>query len=130
MSRYHLRLCGVWFRRPLGAWAPLIGAMADVAVPLIATKHAYVVTERIEGIQGMPNVRDHDSSLYLKLQGDALSVGGYENDPVFIDQVLLHQLCSLFRTNVDLSRVVLVEYYRDGGGSLTFCARGLLSHET
>lgn len=48
---------------------------------------AYVVTEKIEGISGMPNVRDHDSSIYFKLQGDALSVGGYENDPIFIDQV-------------------------------------------
>ena len=31
-------------------------------------KHAYVVTERIEGIENMPNVRDHDASVYLKLQ--------------------------------------------------------------
>lgn len=48
--------------------------MAGVKVPLIAMKHAYVVTERIEGIQNMPNVRDHDLSLYLKLQGDTLQV--------------------------------------------------------
>lgn len=71
----------------IGAWAPYIGEMVNVAVPLIVTKHAYVLTERIEGIAGMPNVRDHDSSIYLKLQGDALSVGGYENDPIFVDQV-------------------------------------------
>ena len=31
-------------------------------------KHAYVVTERIPGIEKMPNVRDHDASVYLKLQ--------------------------------------------------------------
>jgi len=48
---------------------------------------AYVVTEKIDGISGMPNVRDHDSSIYFKVQGDSLSVGGYENDPIFIDQV-------------------------------------------
>jgi len=45
------------------------------------------VTEKIDGISGMPNVRDHDSSIYFKVQGDSLSVGGYENDPIFIDQV-------------------------------------------
>lgn len=56
-------------------------------MPLIALKHAYVVTERIEGVQNLPNVRDHDSSVYLKLQGDALSVGGYESNPVFWDKV-------------------------------------------
>jgi sarcosine dehydrogenase len=61
--------------------------MAGVKVPLVAMKHAYVVTERIEGIQNMPNVRDHDASVYLKLQGDALSVGGYEPDPIFTGEV-------------------------------------------
>ncbi|KAK8776628.1 hypothetical protein V5799_030030 [Amblyomma americanum] len=70
-----------------GAWAPAVGAMVGVPVPLVAMKHAYVVTNRIEGIQNMPNVRDHDLSLYLRLQGDALSVGGYEPNPIFIDQL-------------------------------------------
>lgn len=69
-----------------GVWAPKLGEMAGVQVPLVALKHAYVVTERIEGIQNMPNVRDHDASVYLKLQGDALSVGGYEPNPVFCDE--------------------------------------------
>ena len=35
----------------------------------------------------MPNVRDHDASVYLRLQGDALSVGGYEANPVFWEEV-------------------------------------------
>ena len=70
-----------------GVWAPYLGEMAGVKVPLIAMRHAYVVTERIEGIQNMPNVRDHDASVYLKLQGDALSVGGYEQNPIFWEEV-------------------------------------------
>lgn len=61
--------------------------MVGVEVPLAPMKHAYVVTERIPGIENMPNVRDHDASVYLRLQGDALSVGGYENNPVFLDKV-------------------------------------------
>lgn len=32
-------------------WATKLGEMAGVKVPLIAMHHAYVVTERIEGIQ-------------------------------------------------------------------------------
>uniref|UniRef100_A0A803T4C4 L-amino-acid oxidase n=1 Tax=Anolis carolinensis TaxID=28377 RepID=A0A803T4C4_ANOCA len=60
---------------------------AGVNVPLVAMHHAYVVTERIEGIQNMPNVRDHDASVYLRLQGDALSVGGYESNPIFWEEV-------------------------------------------
>ena len=69
----------------IGGWSPTVGDMAGVRVPLIPWRHAYVVTERIEGIQNMPNVRDHDASLYLKLQGDALCVGGYEPNPVFLE---------------------------------------------
>ncbi|KAM4662540.1 sarcosine dehydrogenase, mitochondrial [Discoglossus pictus] len=70
-----------------GAWARTLGQMAGVNVPLVAMHHAYVVTERIEGIQNMPNVRDHDASVYLRLQGDALSVGGYESNPIFWEEV-------------------------------------------
>ena len=76
--------------------------MAGVAVPLTVTKHAYVVTERIEGIAGMPNVRDHDSSLYFKTQGDSLSFGGYENDPIFIDQVPRDDVFSLYELDWDV----------------------------
>ena len=50
-------------------------------------KHAYITTERIEGIENMPNVRDHDASVYLKLQGDALHIGGYEDNPHFITKM-------------------------------------------
>ncbi|KAM5328827.1 sarcosine dehydrogenase, mitochondrial isoform 2-T2 [Glossophaga mutica] len=39
------------------------------------------------GAQNMPNVRDHDASVYLRLQGDALSVGGYETNPIFWEEV-------------------------------------------
>ncbi|XP_069871099.1 sarcosine dehydrogenase, mitochondrial isoform X2 [Dipodomys merriami] len=70
-----------------GVWASAVGRMAGVKVPLVAMHHAYVVTERIEGIQNMPNVRDHDASVYLRLQGDALSLGGYEANPIFWEEV-------------------------------------------
>lgn len=42
----------------------------------------------------MPNVRDHDTSVYLRLQGDALSVGGYEQNPIFWEEVILNNICS------------------------------------
>ena len=70
-----------------GVWSSYIGDMAKVKTPLVAMKHAYVVSEKIEGVENMPNVRDHDASVYLKLQGDALCIGGYEPNPVFWDQV-------------------------------------------
>lgn len=85
-----------------GVWATKLGKMAGVNVPLVAMHHAYVVTERIEGIQNMPNVRDHDASVYLRLQGDALSVGGYEPNPIFWDDVSDKFAFSLFDLDWDV----------------------------
>ncbi|XP_067825548.1 sarcosine dehydrogenase, mitochondrial-like [Heptranchias perlo] len=85
-----------------GVWARALGVMAGVNVPLIAMRHAYVVTERIEGIQNMPNVRDHDASVYLRLQGDALSVGGYEPNPNFWEEISDKFAFSLFDLDWDV----------------------------
>ncbi|KAM6902878.1 sarcosine dehydrogenase, mitochondrial isoform 1-T2 [Xenentodon cancila] len=85
-----------------GVWATKLGEMAGVKVPLVAMHHAYVVTERIEGIQNMPNVRDHDASVYLRLQGDALSVGGYEHNPIFWEEVSDKFAFSLFDLDWDV----------------------------
>ena len=62
-----------------GAWAGYISDLVGVSTPLVAMQHAYVVTEKIPGIENMPNVRDHDASVYLKLQGDALQVGSHHH---------------------------------------------------
>lgn len=88
-----------------GVWAPYIGAMAGVSVPLVAMHHSYIVTEKIEGIQNMPNTRDHDASVYLKLQGDGLSIGGYENDPIFWEKVEKDFAFALFELDWDVFSV-------------------------
>uniref|UniRef100_A0A1I8H6P6 Sarcosine dehydrogenase, mitochondrial n=2 Tax=Macrostomum lignano TaxID=282301 RepID=A0A1I8H6P6_9PLAT len=85
-----------------GVWAPSIGKLAGVSVPQVAMRHAYIVTERIEGIQNMPNTRDHDASVYLRLQGDALSVGGYEPNPIFIDEMPSDFAFSLYELDWDV----------------------------
>ncbi|GBM72943.1 Sarcosine dehydrogenase, mitochondrial [Araneus ventricosus] len=85
-----------------GIWAPYIGQMAGVKVPLVAMKHAYIVTDKIDGIQNMPNARDHDLSVYLRLQGDALSVGGYESNPIFWEKVEKNFAFGLFELDWDV----------------------------
>lgn len=70
-----------------GVWAPNISALVGVGTPLCAMKHAYVVTGHIDGIAGTPNLRDHDESIYFKVQGNSLQVGGYEQNPLFWDKV-------------------------------------------
>jgi sarcosine dehydrogenase len=67
-----------------GAWANAVAAMVGVEIPLKAMKHAMVLSEPIEGMHsGLPNVRDHDLSIYLKTQGDSICLGGYEQNPEF-----------------------------------------------
>jgi len=67
-----------------GAWANELASMAGCKIPLLAMKHAMVITEKMEGMHpGLPNVRDHDLSIYLKTQGDAMAIGGYEQNPEF-----------------------------------------------
>ena len=61
--------------------------MVGTSVPLMALKHAYITTNSIPGIANMPNIRDHDLALYFRTQGDSIVVGGYETNPIFLDEV-------------------------------------------
>ena len=81
--------------------------MVGLKIPLIGMHHAYVTTDRIEGIEGMPNVRDHDASVYLKLQGDALHIGGYEPNPILIEKVC----SSMVVVSVRMSKVIKKQEY-------------------
>ncbi|KAF0730620.1 hypothetical protein Ae201684P_021867 [Aphanomyces euteiches] len=88
-----------------GVWAPALTQMVGQDIPICAMHHAYVVSERIEGIQHMPNVRDHDASVYLKLQGDVLQIGGYEPNPIFWEKVDPNFAFSLFELDWDVFSV-------------------------
>eukprot|EP00656_Telonema_subtile_P023001 TRINITY_DN2430_c0_g1_i14.p1 TRINITY_DN2430_c0_g1~~TRINITY_DN2430_c0_g1_i14.p1 ORF type:complete len:771 (-),score=170.25 TRINITY_DN2430_c0_g1_i14:295-2607(-) len=68
-----------------GCWAGDVAAKAGVApLPIVAMKHAMIVTDGVEGMHsGLPNVRDHDLSIYIKTQGDSMALGGYEKNPAF-----------------------------------------------
>ena len=61
--------------------------MVGLRIPLIPMKHAYVVSESIPKARGLPNVRDHDGSVYFRIQGESLLMGGYEQNPTILDQV-------------------------------------------
>lgn len=64
-----------------GQWAPLIGAMAGVTVPLHSAEHFYVVTDQIEGVhRDLPVLRDPDGWTYVKEEVGGLLVGGFEPD--------------------------------------------------
>eukprot|EP00040_Diaphanoeca_grandis_P010475 m.53618 g.53618 ORF g.53618 m.53618 type:complete len:908 (+) comp21791_c0_seq2:183-2906(+) len=68
-----------------GAWANEVSKLAGALIPLLPMKHAFVLTEALPGMhKDLPNVRDHDLSIYLKTQGDSMAIGGYETNPEFL----------------------------------------------
>ncbi|SFV29746.1 GcvT family protein [Hyphomicrobium facile] len=69
-----------------GIWAPELGRMAGVNVPLQPAYHQYFVTEQIEGLRRhMPTIRDTDYQTYFKEDVGGLQVGGYEFNPIPFD---------------------------------------------
>lgn len=62
-----------------GQWAPLVGAMAGVHVPLHSAEHFYVVTDQVDGVhRDLPVLRDPDGYTYVKEEVGGLLVGGFE----------------------------------------------------
>jgi len=65
-----------------GMFAPEIGRLAGVTVPIVPMAHQYVFTERIEGVSaGVPALRDPDNLCYFREEVGGLCMGGYERNP-------------------------------------------------
>lgn len=66
-----------------GQWAPEIGALAGVSVPLNSMQHQYMVSEPIKGVTpDLPTLRDPDGLIYFKEEVGGLVMGGYERHPL------------------------------------------------
>jgi dimethylglycine dehydrogenase len=65
-----------------GCFAPEVGAMVGVSLPIVNLEHQYLVTEnhsKIETLKSeLPVVRDSYCSAYLRQEGKGLLVGPYE----------------------------------------------------
>ena len=65
-----------------GMFAPEIGRMAGVTIPIIPMAHQYLFTEAIEGVHpGLPQLRDPDNLVYFREEVGGLCMGGYERNP-------------------------------------------------
>jgi glycine cleavage system aminomethyltransferase T/glycine/D-amino acid oxidase-like deaminating enzyme len=65
-----------------GMYAPEIGRLAGVTVPLVPIAHQYLFTEPIDGVHaGLPQLRDPDNLVYFREEVGGLCMGGYERDP-------------------------------------------------
>lgn len=62
-----------------GLWSRRVAAMGGVSVPLFPCEHFYLLTDRVEGIDGnLPTLSDHDSHLYIRDDSGGLLVGCFE----------------------------------------------------
>jgi 4-methylaminobutanoate oxidase (formaldehyde-forming) len=65
-----------------GMFAPEIGRMAGVTVPVVPFAHQYLVTEPVPGVTpDLPQLRDPDNLVYFRPEVAGLVMGGYERNP-------------------------------------------------
>jgi 4-methylaminobutanoate oxidase (formaldehyde-forming) len=65
-----------------GMFAPEIGRLAGVTIPIIPMAHQYLFTEAIDGVHaGLPQLRDPDNLVYFREEVGGLCMGGYERSP-------------------------------------------------
>jgi glycine cleavage system T protein len=65
-----------------GMYAPQIGRMAGVEVPIIPYAHEFLVTEAFDpALPPLPTLRDPDRLIYFRTEVGGLIMGGYERDP-------------------------------------------------
>jgi 4-methylaminobutanoate oxidase (formaldehyde-forming) len=66
-----------------GMFAPEIGRLAGVTIPIIPMAHQYLFTEAMEGVHpGLPQLRDPDNLVYFREEVGGLCMGGYERNPM------------------------------------------------
>ncbi|KAH8401506.1 hypothetical protein KR009_005929 [Drosophila setifemur] len=104
-----------------GVWGRDLVAKHGSHLPLVPMKHAYIVSESIPGVRGLPNIRDHDYSTYFRIQGDAICMGGYEPNPILLDPVPkdfhfgLYELdWSVFETHIEGAQKLCPSYAKYG----------------
>ena len=64
-----------------GMFAPEIGRLAGVTVPLIPMAHEYLITKPSGLPLDMPTMRDPSLLVYYRPESGGLIMGGYERDP-------------------------------------------------
>jgi sarcosine dehydrogenase len=67
-----------------GQWTRELAATIGVNVPLVSVQHQYVITAQLPGgvPSTLPTLRDPDRLTYYKEEVGALTMGGYEPNPI------------------------------------------------
>lgn len=92
-----------------GIWAPEIGAMIGLTIPIASMERQYIVTDTVPEIEGLarelPTLSDFDAPFYFRQEGDGLLFGVYEADVPFCfeDGIPPHFGMELLQPNLDRS---------------------------
>ncbi|CAI8036197.1 Dimethylglycine oxidase [Geodia barretti] len=81
-----------------GIWAPKLGALAGVPIPLSPMQHLYAVTTPLPDLAGateevsQPILRHQDESLYFRQVGESYGIGSYRHEPLLVEatEILAH----------------------------------------
>ena len=74
-----------------GIWAPKLGALAGVPIPLSPMQHLYAVTTPLPDLAGateevsQPILRHQDESLYFRQVGESYGIGSYRHEPLLVE---------------------------------------------
>ena len=65
-----------------GIYAPEIGRMVDVRIPIVPMSHQYLITENFLPADApfLPSLRDPDNLIYFRQEVSGLLMGGYERN--------------------------------------------------
>jgi len=74
-----------------GIWAPKVGGMAGVPIPLWPMQHLYAVTTPLAELAGateeisQPLLRHQDEAIYFRQESDCYGIGSYQHEPLLVD---------------------------------------------
>ena len=115
-----------------GIWAPLIGRMAGVAVPLYPMRHQYAHTVPIPELAGeteeygQPILRHQDQAIYLRQRADHFVMGSYRHEPLLVepDDIPDHERATVMPSVMDWIPGIF-ENARRAAGDLIPCLGGV-----
>ena len=82
-----------------GIWAPTVGGLAGVPMPLSPIQHLYAVTTPVPELAGateeisLPILRHQDAATYFRQHGEAIGIGSYRHEPLLVEaaDILSHE---------------------------------------
>ena len=74
-----------------GIWAPEVGGLANVPIPLSPMQHLYAVTAPLPELAGaaeeisLPLLRNQDRAMYFRQVHESIGIGSYQHEPLLLD---------------------------------------------